>query len=237
MSNPQTENTHAFSKEHAARYDKRFARLAPVREALHLLTRQVLAGLPEDARVLCVGAGTGAEVLYLGQQFPGWRFTAVDPADAMLDVCRKRTKGAGLADRCTFHAGYLDSLPASEPFDAATSILVSQFILQPEERSAYFRQIATRLKPEGLLVSADLATGTPPDVYQSLLEVWLEMQRYTGAEEEQVRKLPELYGRNVAVSAPEEIASLIAGAGFGAPTLFYQALLIHAWYARRGPAV
>ena len=40
------------------------------------------------------------------------------------------------------------------------------------------------------------------------------------------------WGKDVAVSRPEEIESIIAGAGFEPPILFYQALFIHAWYAR-----
>lgn len=40
------------------------------------------------------------------------------------------------------------------------------------------------------------------------------------------------WGKDVAVSRPEEIESMIAGAGFEPPILFYQALFIHAWYAR-----
>ena len=43
----------------------------------------------------------------------------------MLDVCRK-AEACGVASRCVFHAGYLDSLPSGQAFDAATALLVSQ---------------------------------------------------------------------------------------------------------------
>ena len=95
--------------------------------------------------MLCVGAGTGAELSYLAERFPGWRFTAVEPSAPMLEVCRRRAEAQGIEGRCIFHEGYLESLPPSEPFDAATSLLVSQFILDPEERSGFFRAIAGRL--------------------------------------------------------------------------------------------
>ena len=41
-----------------------------IKDALHLLTGTVLSELPPKAKILCVGAGTGAEILYLAQKFP-----------------------------------------------------------------------------------------------------------------------------------------------------------------------
>lgn len=45
-----------FDHSHAAEYDKRFAKLAPLREALHLLISAVFPDLPEEAR----SAGTAS---------------------------------------------------------------------------------------------------------------------------------------------------------------------------------
>ena len=52
----------AFQGDEASAYDNRFAKLAPFKEALHLVLSMALADLPVDARVLCVGVGTGAEL-------------------------------------------------------------------------------------------------------------------------------------------------------------------------------
>lgn len=57
----------------------------------------------------------------------------MEPAATMLAICRQRTEACGITSRCTFHEGYLDSLPASDAFDAATCLLVSQFIMQQRE--------------------------------------------------------------------------------------------------------
>lgn len=72
-----------FDGERASGYDDRYARLAPFKEALHLNTRLVLSKLPSQARVLIVGAGTGAELLYLAQSAPDWHFTVVEPSRAL----------------------------------------------------------------------------------------------------------------------------------------------------------
>ncbi len=227
----------AFGPEHAAAYDQKFAKLAAMRDALHLLISAVFADLPAEARILCVGAGTGHELIYLAQKFPQWRFTAVEPSAPMLEVCRRKAGDCGITPRCVFHEGYLDSLPPSAAFDAATSLLVSQFILAPEARAGFFRAIAERLRPGGYLASADLASDTASASYQSLLDVWIRLMRETGSAPEQLEKMRVTYGRDVAVLPVEQVSSIIASAGFETPVLFLQTGLIHAWYAQRTATV
>jgi tRNA (cmo5U34)-methyltransferase len=234
---PPPEPPVAFDAAHAAAYDQRFAKLAPLREALHLLISAVLADLPAEARILCVGAGTGHELIYLAQKFPGWRFAVVEPSGPMLEVCRRKAAACGIAPRCVFHEGYLDSLPPSDAFDAATSLLVSQFILAPEARAGFFRAIAARLRPGAYLVSADLASDTASATYQSLLEAWLRLMRETGLPPEQLERLRLAYGRDVAVLPLPQVSALIASGGFDPPVLFLQTGLIHAWYAQRTPTI
>ena len=230
---PSSDTPPFFGEKQAATYDERFEKLAPLRGALHLLTAAVLAELPADARVLCVGAGTGAELLHLARTFPRWQFTAVDPSVPMLDVCRRKAGEAGVASRCTFHAGYLGSLPPAEPFHAATSILVSQFILDAGARADFYRLIAGRLVPDGLLVSADLASDVGSPAYQGLLEVWFRMMKAADQSVEQLEAMRTAYQRDVAVLPPGRVSALMAAGGFDAPVQFLQTGLIHAWYARR----
>lgn len=229
------ESSIVFDQERASSYDKRFAKLAPLNAALHLLIRLVLSELPADARILCVGVGTGSELINLAQTFPQWQFTAVEPAAPMLDICRQRAEECGIASRCTFHEGYLDSLPASHSFDAATCLLVSHFFVQQDERRNFFSQIASRLCPHGYLVSSSLASDMSTSAHQSLLEVWLRMLRYSEVPAEEVEKSYASWGRNVAVVPPLEVESIIASSGFDTPVLFFQTLFIHAWYAKRSP--
>lgn len=222
-----------FDQAHAEQYDERFAKLAPLRDSLHLLVGAVFSDQPADARILCIGAGTGAELIYLAGKFPRWRFTAVEPSEPMLNVCRRRAEELGLAPRCVFHHGYLDSLPPSEAFDAATSLLVSHFILSPDSRAGFFRAIAERLRPGGCFASADLSSDTASPAYESLLTVWLRMMKGADVPAEQIENLRESYGRDVAIWTPERISATIAASGFEKPVTFFQAGLIQACYARR----
>jgi len=231
----QEEITALFDKQ-AGAYDQQWSKMASINAALHLLTSTVLAELPSQAHILCVGAGTGAEILYLAQKFPEWRFTAVEPSTAMLEVFRRRAEEQGIAARCVFHPGYLDSLPAHGLFDAATAFLVSQFILDRQARAKFFQSIAERLRPAGVLVSSDLAGDlTAPDC-QDLLGLWFQVMTGSGASPEGIERMREAYSRDVAVLPPQDVREIIERGGFNTPVLFFQAGMIHAWYAKRSPS-
>ncbi len=223
---------HAFDLRHAATYDERWAPLSALRDSLHLQMRFILRELPDDARVLCVGVGTGAELLALAAAFPRWRFVAVDPSAPMLEVCRRKAEEAGIAARCEFHAAYVNTLPPTELFDAATTILVSQFITDRTHRVAFFRDMAARMRSGGLLITADLSLSEA-DRHESLLGVWRQMMRHVGASEEQIQTTLANYGREVALLPVPAMEVLLAESGFSHPVHFYQSLLIHGWYARK----
>ena len=224
--------TKAFNDK-ASNYDEQAAKVAPIVQGLHFLLGTVFFELPSEANILCVGAGTGAELVHLAQKFPKWQFTAVDPSGAMLDLCRSKAEELGFVNRCQFHEGYLKSLPQVNLHDAATCILVSQFILDRQARTSFFRRIARRLKPGGMLVSSDLASGAGPDDYESLLNISASMRASGSAKPEEVERMREAYANDVAILSSQDVASIIASGGFEAPVQFFQAGLIHAWFSRR----
>jgi tRNA (cmo5U34)-methyltransferase len=222
-----------FDKEKAEAYDQRFAKVSAFRDSIQLASRIVLSDIPPDSQVLCVGAGTGSELIYFADANPRWQFTVVEPAPAMMEICRRKANEHNITERCTFHDGVTSGLPTIASFDAATSLLVSQFLLKRSERESFFRDICVRLKPGGLLVTADLATGFSAEAYPSLLNAWKQMWRYSGQSENEIEQSTLHLGTRVAVLSPVEISDIIESAGFEPPTLFVQCMLIHAWFARR----
>jgi tRNA (cmo5U34)-methyltransferase len=219
--------------QQASGYDKQWENMAPIRDGLHLILESVFAELLADARILCVGVGTGAELAHLAKKFPRWSFTAVEPSGAMLDVCRHRAEKEGFTSRCYFHQGYLDSLPTRDMHDAATCFLVSQFILEQEARSEFFRTIANRLQPRGILASSDLASGVGSDDYEALLPAWLSMMAAAHIPPEGLERMRAAYAKDVAILPPIAVASIIESGGFEAPVQFFQAGLLHAWFSKR----
>ena len=230
----QSEITAIFDQQ-AAGYDAQWARTAAIRDCLYFLLDAVFAGLPADARILCVGVGTGTELAHLASMHPGWLFTAAEPSGRMLEVCRRRAEDEGFSSRCRFHEGYLDSLEGDASHDGATCFLVSQFIVDPRARTGFFAQIARRLRPGGLLASSDLASDVGSRDYEVLLRDWTTMMAAAAVPPDTLDRIRKAYANDVGVLPPARVASIIAAAGFAPPVLFFQAGLIHAWRTERLP--
>ena len=213
-------------------FDQQWARMSPINNALYFLLESVFAELVVDAQILCVGAGTGKELIHLARKFPHWQFTAVEPSGAMLAVCQKRVEEEGMTSRCYFHEGFLDSLANNELYDAATCFLVSQFIVEQPLRTELFSEIARRLKPGGILASADLASELGSDEYEALLHAWMTMMAGAGIPADKQNQIRDAYAKDVAILPPAKVESIIKSAGFYLPVQFFQAGLIHAWFAK-----
>jgi len=219
---PQT-----IDQKKAASYDEQRATLKPIKDALHLCMNMILLKLPEDAKILCVGAGTGSELIYLAEAHPKCRFTVVEPAPEMMDICCKQAEKQGIESRCTFHKGYLETLSDCGLFDAATSILVSHFIVNNKERAKYFFNIANVIKPDGYMINADLSAEIEAIAHKELLNIWVNMHNYAG-----MSSNIDSFGHQVAILPTEEIESIIVAGGFEKPVLFYKTLFIQAWFAK-----
>ncbi|SJN15112.1 SAM-dependent methyltransferases [Halomonas citrativorans] len=223
----------ALFDQQASNYDQQWAKLSPITNGLYFLLESVFADLPENARILCVGVGTGRELIYLAKKFPGWRFIAVDPSGAMLDACREAANKENIALRCTFHEGYVESLPDDTTHDGATCFLVSQFMVDKAARAAFFQQIANRLKPGGVLANADLAFDKESGGFDAILKVWMTVMSGSGVPAEAINKVKAAYEKDVAILPPDTVASIIQSGGFTRPVPFFQAGLIHAWFTKR----
>ena len=212
--------------------ENKFAKLAPMSETLHFLTNIVLSDLSSTAKILCVGAGAGPELISMAKLNPLWSFTVVEPLESLMNICKERAEEAGISSRCHFHLGYLDSLYDEQTYDAATALLVSQFLINTEDRIKFFSDIFKRLNSGGYLVSADLSSAKV-DNYDNLFKNWTNTLKYAGFSNDEIKEILSAWGKNVAVISADEIESIIVSSGFSKPVLFYQALFIHGWYSRK----
>jgi len=143
----------------------------------------------------------------------------------------------GFVERFNFHEGYVESLPVIGVHDASTCFLVSQFIIEPEARSAFFHSIAQRLKPGGILASSDLAADVGSKVYEELLKDWLYMMTAADVTPERLEQMRVTYDTHVSILPPMTVAAIIEAGGFETPVQFFQAGLIHAWHSKRASSV
>ena len=89
-----------FDEKFAGSYDKQLDKVGAIKDAMHLAIMIVLSNVPKNARILCVGAGTGEELIYLARTFSDWHFTVVEPAPAMMVQCQAKIQQLGITCRC-----------------------------------------------------------------------------------------------------------------------------------------
>ncbi len=224
--------TNFFNKDASAGYDEANKVLLPISKNMHFLITLILNDLPEDARILCVGVGTGAEIFSLAEVYPQWTFVGVDPSPDMLEVCQLRLRDAGIADRCELKEGYVQDVEEGEQFDAVLSILVGHFV-QKEERLAFYEHMYRRLKKGGYVVNTEISADFDAEDFPQAMRNWGDIQMLRGATEESIQKLPEQLQNVLAVLPPKEIEGMFKECGIEVPVHFFQAFMIHGWYGKK----
>lgn len=220
-----------FTKEHSRAYDERNAKLSAISENMHFLIRLVLKDLPAKSRVLCVGVGTGAEIMSLAREYPEWTFVGVDPSQSMLDVCAERLRAAGFADRCKLVNGFVHDVSDSD-FDASLSVLVGHFVKR-DERLAFYENLVHRLRSGGVVVDTEISYDLESTEFPSMLANWTKIQALMGGTSESLATLPQVLKEVLTVLPPTEIESLLLDAGVAKPVRFFQAFMITGWYGVR----
>lgn len=221
-----------FNKEVAENYDERNSKLAAISDCLHFLTILALKELPPQSRILCVGVGTGAEILSLAEAYPQWTFLGLEPSLDMLNVCRERIKDARLADRCEFVHGYIEDLPRSKSFDAVLSILVAHFI-KKEERLNFFKNMTSHLKKNGYLINAEISFDLNSKEFPAMLKGWEQVQTLMGATPESLAMLPKQMREVLTILPPTETEEILKQSGIDMPLRFFQAMMISAWCGKK----
>lgn len=221
-----------FAKDASRSYDEKNSRLAPIADNMHFLIRLILKDLPANARILCVGVGTGAEILLLAAEYPGWSFVGVDPSASMLEVCRERLEEAGILDRCELIEGYVTDVPVDQLFDAALCVLVGHFVPR-EERTTLYQNMHQRLKTGGFFINTEISFDLGSETFPSMLENWRQVQTLMGATPESLDALPNILRNVLTVLPPIETEEHMRAAGFNLPIQFFQSFMIVGWYGRK----
>lgn len=209
------------NKQVVAGYDQHIRKLIPGYELIHLQVHALLKSyLKPEAEVVVVGCGTGYELQYLAEQFPQWRFTAIDPAINMLKQAEQHIQDLGLQDRITFVHGDSSVLQQMQgQFDAAVTILVSHFVAH-DLKPQFFQDIADSLKPTGICLSYDLTAFQ----YPSQGRVFENLALATGLAEAQATAMMQRLYQDFYLIDPQQLKQLYLEAGFEVVDQFAQVL-------------
>lgn len=214
-----SERVDAFSDPQVVtRYAEGALRNVPGYHAMQRMTAVLLAErVPEDARVLVLGAGGGLELKAFSEAHPNWAFDGVDPSAEMLKLAQL-TLGP-LVSHTTLHQGYISDAPIG-PFDAATCLLTLHF-LTLDERRRTVAELHRRLKPGAPFVAAHFCI--PQDDERT---VWLSrFAAYAGMDLDQAAAIDA----RLTILSPEQDEAILREAGFSNVTMFYASFTFRGW--------
>ena len=212
----------AFGAGHASTYAAGTPRKVPGFDGLHAMTSQLLAErVPENGKILVLGAGGGLELKSLADTHPGWSFDGVDPSSDMLAAARE-TIGAHAA-RVHLYEGYIEDAPDG-PFDGAVCLLTFHFIGR-ENRLETLGHIRRRLVPGAPFVLAHISFAqTEPERSQ-----WIARHIAFGGGDPHSQAAQTAIATKLTILAPEQEEAMLAEAGFTDIALFYAGLSFRGW--------
>lgn len=221
-----------FTQHWASDYDERIVRLIPGYGTLHEVASCVLAaelqGVAGEIDVLVAGAGTGRELDDLAARDPKWRFIAVDSSQPMLDNACARATAGNYIDRVTFHAMDLQAYRTQTPHAAALAVLVMHFLADDAARLVFLQTLAQALRPDAPLLLFDYAGDV--QVFHAAYRQWAHAR---GLDADAVKIMFQRLAANFHPIGEAQLGPLLAKAGFGMPTRFFQALGYSAYVTRR----
>jgi tRNA (cmo5U34)-methyltransferase len=163
-------------------YDAEIRRFVPGYEAM---LEEVVGALAEHvsptARVVDLGAGTGALAAFVAARFPEARLVLLDADAAMLERARERL--AGDRHRIELRCGsFADPLPAC---DAAVASLSLHHVHDRDDKRAVYENVFRALAPAGVLITADAMVSEAPSLAEPVRRRWAAHLVAHGDTEEQ----------------------------------------------------
>lgn len=189
--------------------------------------------LPPSANILISGAGTGQEALSYSRVNPTWQITGVDPTEKMLSVAIERVNETGLRDRVHLQQGQVKDLPQTPCFEAATSILVMQFIPDDGSKKEYLTEISGRLKPGAKFIIIDLVGDKNTYEFNMFLSAWEARQLLMGEDKEEVKRDFEHVRKDLQFITETRMRDLLQETGFKEIHKFFQSYLFNGWIAEK----
>jgi len=228
---PQTGNFDKKPPVRVEEYDKSIRLFCGAYEEMFKLSHSCLrARLPERAKILVVGAGTGMEICEFAPLNPGWSFCAVDPSENMLNLMTRKLSERNITNCVDIRKGYVDNIENEEVFDGATCILVMHFLKDDGSKLALLESIGRRLKHGAPCVLID-GFGEPGSAeFEEIKASWKHYPIIHGVSSEAVENaFREVIMKMVQFVPESRILELLRAAGFTGTFKYYSGFLYGGW--------
>jgi len=212
-----------------ARYREGPPKAVPGFRDMQRMSRLLLAEqVPDNARILVLGAGGGLELTLFAENHPRWTFEAVDPSAEMLELARQNL--GSNAERVNFHEGYIDTA-ATGQFDGAVCLLTMHF-LDAETRRQTLADVHRRLKSGAPFIMAHFSFEQKNADERALwLSRYAAFLNDSGVDLASATKASTAINERLHILTPQQDEALIRGAGFKNLSLFYASFTYRGWVA------
>ena len=217
---------------HARDYDALRRRLVPCFDAFYgaALDRIADWGMPAQARVLDLGAGTGLLAAMLKERWPAASVHLLDVSAGMLAEARARL---GSVPGTSFAVADYATARLGAGWDLVVSAL-SIHHLEDAAKRALFARIREALRPGGLFVNAEQVLGPTPAAEAAYAIRWRAEAQALGATPDEVAAAEERMRFDRCAPLEDQLAWL-RGAGFAEVDCVFKAWRF-AVYAGERPA-
>ncbi len=219
----------AFSDpQHVASYTDGPPRMVPGYAAMQRMAALLLAErVPDDGRVLVLGAGGGLELKVFAEAYPNWMLLGVDPSAEMLKLA-EHVLGP-LASHVTFQKGMIHAAPDG-PLDGAACLLTMHFLPQ-EERRRTATEVRRRLKPGAPFVVAHFSIPNGESERAQWFSRYASFAIASGIDREKAETAQAAIGEKLTILTPERDEAILREAGFSNVSLFYVGFTFRGWVA------
>ncbi len=145
----------------------------------HKMIEIILDILPFDQeaalKVMDLGVGTGIFSARVLKKFPNSKVTAIDGAEAMMDIATERL--GPMADRLNWIIADFRQLPVETLLADSYDLVISSYALHhlnAAEKSALLKKVVCALKPGGWFLNADIVVAEDKSIEQRLQQLRVE---------------------------------------------------------------